>query len=78
MGRPRIYDLDYHRQRCGYTQVDMAELLDIALSTWQKWLCEASRPRLTHQYRLASLFDMPLSALWKPVVQEEPHGRETV
>jgi DNA-binding XRE family transcriptional regulator len=73
MGRqpPKVHNLEYHRQRCGYTQVDMAELLDISRGTWPLWVREASRPRLTHQYRLAQLFNMPLSALWKPVGQEE-------
>jgi DNA-binding XRE family transcriptional regulator len=64
MGRqpPKVHNLEYHRQRCGYTQVEIAELLNISRSTWHGWVREASRPRLTHQYRLAQL--------WHPVSQQ--------
>jgi DNA-binding XRE family transcriptional regulator len=76
MGRqpPKVHDLEYHRQRCGYTQVDMTELLDVSRGTWHLWVRGEKHPRLTHQYRLAYLFHMPLSALWHPLVQEDHYG----
>jgi DNA-binding XRE family transcriptional regulator len=73
MGRqpPRVYDLEFHRQRCGYTQQEMAELLNVSRCTWHGWVREATRPRLTHQYRLAQLFQVPLAQLWQPRGQED-------
>jgi DNA-binding XRE family transcriptional regulator len=64
---PAVFDLDYHRERCGLTREEVADAVGVSLDTWHKWRRGQVHPSLRHQARLAQLFGMPLRLLWTPI-----------
>lgn len=52
------------RVNAGLTQQDVADKLDVALSTVRNWETGVTTPKLAHFVKLCQLYDMPMDGIF--------------